>query len=195
MPFFICYHRMPVENGRKLNPPQPAASEKLYFYSSCQEAPETFLFSQEEMYLQMSNSSNCCCGSWLTEVLWTISHPWSVLKWLKIFKLKPRLPHLNHTNLLLARVLFGRKQSNWHLLNTFCNLPPTPKKLTGSPAEKQLVGTDLPNPATQCTATQLPGSSRNLVFSRFSQSSTIWLGGGAPSSKGQSLEGRKTEGY
>lgn len=44
----------------------------------------------------------------------------------------------------------------------------------------------LPNPATQCTATQQPGSSRNLVFNRFSQSSTIWLGGGAPSSNGQS---------
>lgn len=30
-----------------------------------------------------------------------------------------------------------------------------------------------PSPATQCTATQLPGSSRNLVLSSLSQSSTI----------------------
>lgn len=44
----------------------------------------------------------------------------------------------------------------------------------------------LPSPATQWTATQQPGSSLNFSFSRFSQSSTIWLEGGAPSSKGQS---------
>lgn len=49
----------------------------------------------------------------------------------------------------------------------------------------------LPNPATQCTATQQPGSSRNLVFNRFNQSSTIWLGGGAPSSNGQSWKEKK----
>lgn len=43
-----------------------------------------------------------------------------------------------------------------------------------------------PKPATQCTATQQPGSSQNLVLSKLSQSSTILLGGGAPSSNGQS---------
>lgn len=43
-----------------------------------------------------------------------------------------------------------------------------------------------PSPATQCTATQEPGSSLNLVLSSFSQSSTISVGGGPPSSKGQS---------
>ena len=45
-----------------------------------------------------------------------------------------------------------------------------------------------PRPATQCTATQQPGSSQNLVFSKLSQSSTILLGGGAPSSNGQSCK-------
>lgn len=49
----------------------------------------------------------------------------------------------------------------------------------------------LPSPATQWTATQQPGSSLNFSFSRFSQSSTIWLEGGAPSSKGQSWGGRE----
>ena len=51
----------------------------------------------------------------------------------------------------------------------------------------------LPSPATQWTATQQPGSSLNFSFSRFSQSSTIWLEGGAPSSNGQSWRGRKRE--
>lgn len=53
----------------------------------------------------------------------------------------------------------------------------------------------LPSPATQWTAMQQPGSSLNFSFSRFSQSSTIWLEGGAPSSKGQSCRrrGRKRE--
>lgn len=50
-------------------------------------------------------------------------------------------------------------------------------------------GTDRPSPATQCTATQLPGSSLNFICSRFSQSSTTWSGGAEPSSKGQSWEG------
>lgn len=45
-----------------------------------------------------------------------------------------------------------------------------------------------PRPATQCTATQQPGSSQNLVFNKLSQSSTILLGGGAPSSNGQSCK-------
>lgn len=49
----------------------------------------------------------------------------------------------------------------------------------------------LPSPATQWTATQHPGSSWNFFFSRLSQSSTNLLGGGAPSSNGQSW-GRKT---
>lgn len=49
--------------------------------------------------------------------------------------------------------------------------------------------THRPNPATQCTAMQHLGSLRNLVFTKFSQSSTIWVGGGAPSSKGQSCIG------
>lgn len=44
----------------------------------------------------------------------------------------------------------------------------------------------LPSPATQWTATQHPGSSWNFFFSRLSQSSTSLLGGGAPSSNGQS---------
>lgn len=48
-----------------------------------------------------------------------------------------------------------------------------------------------PRPATQCTATQLPGSSQNLAFSRLSQSSTTLPGGGAPSSNGQSCGGQK----
>lgn len=48
-----------------------------------------------------------------------------------------------------------------------------------------------PSPATQCTATQQPGSSRNLVLSSFSQSSTISVGGGPPSSKGQSCVGKR----
>lgn len=46
--------------------------------------------------------------------------------------------------------------------------------------------TNLPSPATQCTATQLPGSSLNFVCSRLSQSSTTCSGGAEPSSKGQS---------
>lgn len=50
----------------------------------------------------------------------------------------------------------------------------------------------LPSPATQWTATQHPGSSWNFFFSRLSQSSTNLLGGGAPSSNGQSW-GRKTK--
>lgn len=49
--------------------------------------------------------------------------------------------------------------------------------------------THRPRPATQCTATQQPGSSQNLVFNKLSQSSTILLGGGAPSSNGQSCKG------
>ncbi len=53
--------------------------------------------------------------------------------------------------------------------------------------------TNRPNPATQWTAMQHPGSSRNLVFSRFNQSSTIWVGGGAPSSKGQSCSHEKNK--
>lgn len=52
----------------------------------------------------------------------------------------------------------------------------------------------LPRPATQWTATQQPGSSLNFSFSRFSQSSTIWLEGGAPSSNGQSWIRRRTRG-
>lgn len=47
-----------------------------------------------------------------------------------------------------------------------------------------------PRPATQCTATQQPGSSQNLVFNKLSQSSTILVGGGAPSSNGQSCRER-----
>lgn len=43
-----------------------------------------------------------------------------------------------------------------------------------------------PRPATQWTAIQQPGSSRNWTFTRLNQSSTIWLDGGAPSSNGQS---------
>ena len=43
----------------------------------------------------------------------------------------------------------------------------------------------LPRPATQWTAIQQPGSSRNLIFTRLNQLSTIWLDGGAPSSKGR----------
>lgn len=50
----------------------------------------------------------------------------------------------------------------------------------------------LPSPATQWTATQQPGSSLNFSFSRFSQSSTIWLEGGAPSSNGQSWGGTES---
>lgn len=50
----------------------------------------------------------------------------------------------------------------------------------------------LPSPATQWTAMQQPGSSLNFNFSRFSQSSTIWLEGGAPSSNGQSWWGTET---
>lgn len=46
----------------------------------------------------------------------------------------------------------------------------------------------LPSPATQWTATQHPGSSWNFFFRRLSQSSTSLLGGGAPSSNGQSWE-------
>lgn len=51
----------------------------------------------------------------------------------------------------------------------------------------------LPSPATQCTAMQQPGSSLNFSFSRFSQSSTIWLEGGAPSSNGQSCRKKREE--
>lgn len=46
--------------------------------------------------------------------------------------------------------------------------------------------TDLPRPATQCTATQQPGSSMKRLLRRLSQSSTTLDGGGAPSSNGQS---------
>lgn len=53
--------------------------------------------------------------------------------------------------------------------------------------------THRPRPATQCTATQQPGSSQNLVFNKLSQSSTILLGGGAPSSNGQSCKVGKRE--
>lgn len=52
--------------------------------------------------------------------------------------------------------------------------------------------THRPRPATQCTATQLPGSSQNLAFSKLSQSSTTLPGGGAPSSNGQSCRGKWT---
>lgn len=52
--------------------------------------------------------------------------------------------------------------------------------------DEQLISAHLPSPATQWTATQQPGSSLNFSLSRFSQSSTIWLEGGAPSSNGQS---------
>lgn len=53
--------------------------------------------------------------------------------------------------------------------------------------------THRPRPATQCTATQLPGASQNLAFTRLSQSSTTWPGGGAPSSNGQSCGGKRHE--
>lgn len=56
----------------------------------------------------------------------------------------------------------------------------------GGKARQWFWGAYRPSPATQCTATQQPGSSQNLLFSRLSQSSTILVGGGAPSSKGQS---------
>ena len=65
---------------------------------------------------------------------------------------------------------------------------PRVSQATGSPGSSQLPRRPAhrPRPATQCTATQLPGSSQNLVFSRLSQSSTTLPGGGAPSSNGQS---------
>lgn len=53
--------------------------------------------------------------------------------------------------------------------------------------------THRPRPATQCTATQLPGASQNLAFTRLSQSSTTLPGGGAPSSNGQSYGGNRHE--
>jgi len=46
--------------------------------------------------------------------------------------------------------------------------------------------TNLPSPATQCTAMQDPGFSLNFFFSNCSQPSTTSLGGAAPSSKAQS---------
>jgi hypothetical protein len=59
------------------------------------------------------------------------------------------------------------------------------------PMPQALPAAHRPRPATQCTATQLPGSSQNLAFSRLSQSSTTLPGGGAPSSKGQSCGGKQ----
>lgn len=58
---------------------------------------------------------------------------------------------------------------------------------------KHMFNTHRPKPATQCTAMQQPGSSLNLLFRRFNQSSTIWSEGEQPSSKGQSFirEGKK----
>lgn len=49
-----------------------------------------------------------------------------------------------------------------------------------------------PSPATQWTATQLPGSSWNVFFNKLNQSSTSLFGGGAPSSKGQSWKRNHT---
>lgn len=48
----------------------------------------------------------------------------------------------------------------------------------------------LPRPATQWTATQQPGSSRNLVFSKLNQLLTTSAGGGLPSSNCQSYKHR-----
>lgn len=44
----------------------------------------------------------------------------------------------------------------------------------------------LPRDATQWAALQRPGSSRNFMFTRPNPSSTIWLDGDEPASKGQS---------
>lgn len=77
--------------------------------------------------------------------------------------------------------LWGQRHALRHPLNSFTHLGKSVKCSTAwlQPAHR-------PSPATQCTATQLPGSSRNFVCSRFSQSSTTWSGGAEPSSKGQS---------
>ncbi len=55
------------------------------------------------------------------------------------------------------------------------------------------VKTYLPNPATQCTATQDFGSSLNLSLSRLNHWSTMSTGGAVPSSKAQSLRDRKMQ--
>lgn len=51
--------------------------------------------------------------------------------------------------------------------------------------------TNLPSPATQCTAMQDPGFSLNFFFSNCNQPSTTSLGGAAPSSKAQSCRKSK----
>ena len=58
----------------------------------------------------------------------------------------------------------------------------------GGKKERMKEKTNLPSPATQCTAMQDPGFSLNFFFSNCSQPSTTSLGGAAPSSKAQSLK-------
>ena len=57
---------------------------------------------------------------------------------------------------------------------------------TGPRSKYETQLTNLPSPATQCTAMHDPGFSLNFFLSNWSHPSTTSLGGAAPSSKAQS---------